>query len=173
VKIVTVVYVLSSLVLAGTLAGCKKTPDKASASDSMASGRPGSLDGPTRGDGGMMMGNGGGMSRVAGMTSAGAMDSLETGLRAMDMMTAAQLQAAFPAHQRAAGAMLSRMNADVQGMHMSPNMGWSATTDSLHRDVTGMAGMTGAQMHAAMPAYHARMTRLIGMHGQMMTGTKR
>jgi hypothetical protein len=93
---------------------------------------------------------------------------METRLRTMDMMSAAQIAAAFPAHSQAAGAMLSRMNADLQGMPASPNMSWSATNDSIRRDLSHMAGLTGAQMNAAMPAYHAHMTRLMGMHRQMM-----
>ncbi len=171
-KTVTVLSLLSSAVLAATLFACKPAGDKASAGSSVASAKAGSLEGPTRGDGSAMMGGTGEMASMAGLTGAGASDSMETRLRTMDMMSAAQIEAAFPALRQAAGDMLSRMSADVQGMRMSPNMNWGATTDSVRRDLTHMAGLTGAQMNAAMPAYHARMTRLMGMHGQMMATTR-
>ncbi|MEO6877744.1 MAG: hypothetical protein ABI205_04635, partial [Gemmatimonadaceae bacterium] len=141
----------------------------------VASAKGGSPQGATRGDGTMMMGGAGGaggMTSMAGMMSAGASDSMEMRLRTMDMMNAAQIEAAYPANRQAAGDMLSRMNADVQGMHMSPDMSWNATTDSIRQDLSHMSGMTGAQMKAAMPGYHARMTRLMDMHRQMMTKTK-
>lgn len=83
-------------------------------------------------------------------------------------MSAAQLATAFPAHSHAAQDMLSAMNAEVDGTHMSSNASWSAMSDSIRQDLSHMAGMTGAQMHAAMPGYHARMTKLMEMHGQMM-----
>ncbi len=171
-KTVTVMSLLSSAAaLAATLAACTPAGDKASAGDSVASANAGSLEGTARGDGSAMMGGTGGMASTAGMPGAGASDSMETSLRTMDKMSAAQIAAAFPAHRQAAGALLSRMSADVQGMPMSPNMNWGATSDSIRQDLTHMAGLTGAQMNAAMPAYHARMTRLMGMHGQMMATT--
>jgi hypothetical protein len=100
------------------------------------------------------------------------MDSMQTRLRVMDMMSAAQIEAALPAHSQVASDMLSMMSADVQAMHVSPNTSWSATTDSIRQDLSHMTGLTGAQMKAAMPAYHARMTRLMDMHRQMMAKTK-
>ncbi|MEO5816359.1 MAG: hypothetical protein ABIT20_13875 [Gemmatimonadaceae bacterium] len=167
-KTVTVLSLLSSAALAVALSACTPTAERTSAGDSAATAKAGSLEGPTRGDGRAMMGGTGGMASMAGMTGAGASDSMETRLRTMDMMSAAQIEAAFPAHSQAAGGMLSRMSADVQGMKMSPNMNWGAATDSIRRDLAHMAGLTGAQMNAAMPAYHARMTRLMDMHRQMM-----
>ncbi len=154
-KTVTVMSLLSAAALAATLSACRSA-------------------GPGRGDGGTMMGSSGGMGNMgnmggmAGMTNAGGWNSMETSLGAMDNMSAAQLEAAFPANRQAAGEMLSRMGADVQGMHMSPSASWSATTDSIRQDLSHMAGLTGAQMKAAMPAYHGRMTRLMDMHRQMM-----
>lgn len=171
-KTVTVLYLLSSAALAATLSACKPAGDKASADGSVASAEPGSLEGATRGDSTMMMGGAGGMTSMAGMTSAGAMDSMQTRLRVMDMMSAAQIEAALPAHSQVASDMLSMMSADVQAMHVSPNTSWSATTDSIRQDLSHMTGLTGAQMKAAMPAYHARMTRLMDMHRQMMAKTK-
>jgi hypothetical protein len=168
VKTVPVLSLMSAAALAATLSACTPAAGKASAGDSAASAKAGSLEGPMQGNGSAMMGAAGGMGSMGAMTGAGAPDSMETRLRAMDTMSPAQIAAAFPAHSQAAGAMMTRMSADVQGMHMSPNMSWGATTDSIRRDLSHMAGMTGAQMNAAMPAYHARMTRLMGMHGQMM-----
>ncbi|MEP6496069.1 MAG: hypothetical protein ABJF01_25555 [bacterium] len=171
-KTVTVLSLLSSAALAATLSACKPAGDTASANGSVANAKAGSLEGPSQGDRGAMMGGAGGMANMAGMTSAAASDSMETRLRTMDMMSAAQIEAALPAHSRAAGDMLSRMSADVQGMHMSPTTSWSATTDSIRQDLSHMAGMTGDQMKAAMPAYHVRMTRLRDMHRQMMARPK-
>ncbi|CAN5269731.1 hypothetical protein BH09GEM1_BH09GEM1_47100 [soil metagenome] len=167
-KTVTVLSLLSAAALAATLSACTPAGGKSSTDSSAASARAGSLEGPMQGDGSTMMGGAGGMGSMSGMAGAGVSDSMETRLRTMDGMSASQIAAAFPAHSQAAGSMLSRMSADVQGMHMSPNMSWGATTDSIRQDLSHMAGMTGAQMNAAMPAYHARMTRLMGMHGQMM-----
>jgi hypothetical protein len=172
---------LASAALAATLSACKPAGNTANADGSVANPKAGSLEGPTKGDTGAKMGGTGGMASMAGMTSAAASDSMETRLRAMDMMSAAQIEAARPAYSRAAGDMLSRMGADVQGMqgmqglqgmHMSPNMNWNATADSIRQDNSHMAGMNGAQLKAAMPAYHARMTRLMGMHRQM-TATRK
>jgi hypothetical protein len=173
VKTVHVSSVLSSAVLAAALSACTPAGGKTSADSSVASARAGSLEGPMQGDGSAMMGAAGGMVSMGAMTGAGVPDSMETRLRTMDTMSAAQIAAAFPAHSRAAGAMLSRMSADVHGMPMSPNMSWGATSDSIRRDLSHMAGLTGAQMNAAMPAYHARMTRLMDMHGQMMAKARR
>jgi hypothetical protein len=169
---------LASAALAATLSACKPAGNTANADGSVANPKAGSLEGPTKGDTGAKMGGTGGMASMAGMTSAAASDSMETRLRAMDMMSAAQIEAARPAYSRAAGDMLSRMGADVQGMqglqgmHMSPNMNWNAMADSIRQDNSHMAGMNGAQLKAAMPAYHARMTRLMGMHRQM-TATRK
>lgn len=169
-KTLNALSLLSSIALASTLSACKPATDKTSTDGSAANANAGSLEGATRGEESTMMGGTGRMGGMgAMMTGAGVSDSMETRLRTMDTMSAAQIDAALPAHRKAAGDMLSRMSADVQGMHMSPNMSWSATTDSIRRDLSHMAGLTGAQMHAAMPAYHARMTRLMNMHGQMMS----
>ncbi|MEO7084208.1 MAG: hypothetical protein ABI442_10565 [Gemmatimonadaceae bacterium] len=180
-KPATVLSLLSFAALAVTLSACRPAGEQASADGSVANAKAGSLEGPTRGAGGSMMGSTGGMgsmggtsgmSGAAGMTSGAGVNSMETSLGAMDNMSAAQIEAAYPANRQAAGDMLSRMGADMQGMHMSPNASWSATADSIRQDLSHMAGMTGAQMKAAMPAYHGRMTRLMGMHRQMMAKPK-
>ncbi|CAN5905920.1 hypothetical protein BH11GEM2_BH11GEM2_17830 [soil metagenome] len=167
-KTVTVVSLVSAAALLATLSACTPSGGKSSTDGSVANAKSGSLEGPMQGDGSAMMGSPRGMGSTGAMTGAGASDSMEARLRTMDMMSATQIAAAFPAHRQAAGAMLSRMSGEVNGMHMSPNMSWGATSDSIRQDLSHMAGLTGAQMNAAMPAYHARMTRLMGMHGQMM-----
>ncbi|MEP6991276.1 MAG: hypothetical protein ABJA80_10125 [bacterium] len=167
-KTVPVLSLLLSVALAASLSACTPAAGNKSADDSVASASGGSLEGRPQGDGSAMMGGMGSMANRGAMTGAGASDSMETRLRTMDMMSAAQIAAAFPAYSQAAGVLLSRMSADVQGMPMAPNMSWGATSDSIRQDLGHMAGLTGAQMHAAMPAYHARMTRLMGMHSQMM-----
>jgi hypothetical protein len=172
VKTVTVLSVVSAAALAASLSACTPAGGKTSTADSVATARAGSLEGPMQGNGSAMMGGAGGMGSMGAMTGAGVSDSMESRLHAMDGMTATQIAAAFPAHSQAAGAMLSRMSADVHGMPMSKNMNWGATTDSIRQDLSHMAGLTGAQMNAAMPAYHARMTRMMGMHGQMMATRK-
>ncbi|MDQ2667109.1 MAG: hypothetical protein M3Z05_14005 [Gemmatimonadota bacterium] len=171
-KTVTALSLLAAAALTATLAACSPAGGKTSTADSVASARAGSLEGPMQGNGSAMMGSAGGMGSMGAMTGASVSDSMETRLRAMDGMSATQIAAAFPAHRQAAGAMLSRMSADVQGMPMAKNMNWGATTDSIRQDLSHMAGLTGAQMNAAMPAYHARMTRMMGMHGQMMATPK-
>ncbi len=170
-KTVTTLTLLSAAAFVATLSACTPAGGKTSADSSAANARAGSLEGPMQGDGSMMRGAGG-MGSMGAMNGAGVSDSMEMRLHTMDRMSAAQIAAAFPAHSQAAGAMLSRMSADVQGMPMSPNMNWGATSDSIRGDLSHMAGMSGAQMNAAMPAYHARMTRLMGMHGQMMAKPK-
>ncbi|MEO8623743.1 MAG: hypothetical protein ABI625_21870 [bacterium] len=168
-KTVHVLSYLSAAALAASLFACTQAGGKTSADSAAASARAGSLEGPMQGNGSAMMGRAGGMGSIRAMTTGAAVsDSMETSLRAMDRMSAAQIAAAFPAHSHAAATMLSRMSAEVDGMHMSSNMSWGATSDSIRQDLSHMAGLTGAQMHAAMPAYHARMTRLMGMHGQLM-----
>jgi hypothetical protein len=153
---------LSSGALAAIFSGCTPTAENTNTDRSAASAKGGALEGHRRGDGRAMMGS------MGSMAGPGATDSMEGRLHTMDMMSASQIKATFPAHSQAVRDMLSRMRADVQGMHVAPNMSWGVTSDSIRQDLSHMAGMTGVQMNAAMPAYHARMTRLMDMHDHMM-----
>lgn len=104
------VAVLSYAALGATLSACKPAADKTKADDSAATARAGPPTGPARGASTTMMGGSGGVASMAGMNTRGVMDSMQTRLRTMDMMSATQIEATLPAHRQAAVNMLSQMS---------------------------------------------------------------
>jgi hypothetical protein len=111
----------------------------------------------------------GGMAGMQGMMMDTAMmDSMQVHMRMMDTMSADQIKAMLPMHRQMAANMLSRMNADMRSMNMTPDQAWNATADSLRQDLARMPDMSAQELKAMMPAHRARMTRLMQMHRNMM-----
>ena len=159
-----------------TLAACrsKDSSNGAASSDSAANAAAGSLEASTRKDtaGGMvgMPGMSGG--QMGDMMSAAMMDSMQTHLTMMDSMSADRMKAMLPMHRQMVANMLSRMNSEMRQMNMSPDAAWTATIDSVRRDLTNMPELSGSQLKALMPDHHARVMRLLQSHRAMMGGTK-
>lgn len=109
-----------------------------------------------------------GMGGVAGMMSAGMMDSMHAHMQMMDTSSADHIKAMLAPHRQMAANMLSRMNSDMRSMNMSGDAAWNATADSLRQDLTRMPEVSGAELKSMMPRHHARMMRLMQMHRDMM-----
>ena len=160
-------------VLMASTGACNTTKDRSSASDSVASVKAGSLEGPSRGDNvtskrdtGRMAGMPG-MTGMAGMMSAGAMDSMQTHMRMMDTTTAAQAKVLLPMHRQMVANMLSQMSSEMRSMNMASNVTWTATADSIRQDLLHMPDTSGVELKRMMAAHHTRVTRLMDMHREM------
>ena len=124
------------------------------------------------GDTGGMKGMGANPGGMAGMKGMGAMSGMmgpmQKQMDAMMKISPEQMKAMMPAHRQMAANLLATMTADMRNMNMSGDAAWSATIDSVRRDLATMPELSGKEMAAAMPAHHARMMRLMGMHTTMM-----
>ena len=120
-----------------------------------------------------MSGDSGGMPGMKGMGGmSGMMGDMQKQMDAMMKVNAAQMKAMMPAHRQMAANMLASMTADMRKMNRSGDASWTATIDSVRRDLTTLPELSGKEMVAAMPAHHARMMRLMGMHMSMSRNMK-
>lgn len=180
----------ATFTLAGTaVLGACRSNDNAnnaapSGSDASASASAGSLEGPTRADTGQgasgmqgmkgmqgMQGMAGG--RMADMMGAGMMDSMQTHMRMMDGVSAAQMKAMLPAHRQMVANMLSQLDGDMRKMNMKPDAKESALRDSVRQDLVRMPEMSAAEVRSFMPEHAARVMRLMQGHMSMMGGSKK
>jgi hypothetical protein len=147
-------------------AGARKTRDSEGAATS------GSLESTrtTDSSSGGMPGTQGG--QMAGMMSAGTMDSMKTRIRMMEGMSPAQMKAMLPAHRQMVANMLSQFNGDMRKMNMQPDAEWTALTDSVRQDLVRMPDVSASELRSLMPAHGARVMRLMQMHRSMMGGMK-
>jgi len=60
------------------------------------------------------------------------------------------------------------MNGEMRDMKMASNAEWTATVDSLRKDLVRLPELSNAELTAMMPAHLARVTRLSEMHQKMM-----
>lgn len=125
-------------------------------------------------DGGMggMEGMMGGMEGMGAM-SAGMMEEMEVHMRAMEGAHGDSLLHAVPMHRRMTATLISRMNREMREMGMTADAEWTATVDSLRRDLTAMPEMTAAELEEAMPGHRARVERLMEMHRDMTSRMRR
>lgn len=146
--------------------------DSSSATSAMngASGM-GNMKGMASGDTGAMAGMGGDAGGMAGMKGmgemSGMMGDMQKQMDAMMKVSPEQMKAMMPAHRQMVANALASMTADMRKMNMSGDAAWTATIDSVRRDLATMPDLSGKEMVAAMPAHHARMMRLMGMHMSM------
>ncbi len=126
------------------------------------------------------MGDNSGMAGMAGMKSMdgtpGMKDSTMGGMsREMhahmtSMMSASGegMKGMVPMHRQMVANMIARMNGEMRDMKMASNTEWSATVDSLRKDLVRLPELSNAELTAMMPAHMARVRRLGDMHQQMM-----
>ena len=114
---------------------------------------------------------------MAGMKGMGGMSVMMGGMqKQMDSMmkvNAVQMKSMMPAHRQMAANMLASMTADMRKKNMSGDAAWTATIDSVRRDLATLPELSGKEVLAAMPAHHARMMRLMGMHRSMSRNMSR
>ena len=151
----------------GEQGGATKTTGEPSVQAGAAA-TTGDMQGMHGGDsaGGMM----GGMSGMGGMT--GGMDpEMQAHMqRMMGGVSGEQMRAMLPTHRQMVANSLSRMNGEMRQMNMAADAGWTATVDSLRRDLVRLPDLGAAELEATMPAHMQRVARLGEMHRQMMRG---
>jgi len=104
-------------------------------------------------------------------TMTGTMDSMQTHMRMMDSMGAG-MKSMVPAHRQMVANMLSQLNGEMRKMNMTPDVKWTALTDSIRQDLVRIPDMTGSELRSFMPQHGARVMRLMEMHRAMMSGMK-
>lgn len=109
---------------------------------------------------------------MGGMMGSAMTDSMQSHMRKMESVPAGQMKAMLPAHRAMVADMLLEMNADMRKMGMGSDPKWTALTDSIRQDLTGMPDMSGTQLKSFIPQHDARVMRLMDMHRSMMGGTK-
>lgn len=129
-------------------------------------------DGDTSGMNGMG-GQSGGMAGMKGMGAmSGMMGDMQKQMDAMMKVSPEQMKTMMPAHRQMVANLLANMTADMRKMNMTGDAAWTATIDSVRRDLAVMPELGGKEMTAAMPAHHARMMRLMAMHTKMSSNMK-
>ena len=148
------------LMAAATLSACGAAEEQPAVADSPATAAHADSAG---GMGGMGM---------SGMMGAGMMDSMQTHMGMMDTVSGERMKQMLPMHRQMTANMLSQMNSEMRSMNMPASTAWTATVDSLRKDLVQMPDMSAAELEAMMPAHHARMRRLMEMHRDMMAKMK-
>ncbi len=117
-----------------------------------------------------------GMPSMAGMHDSmggsAMMEQMQAHMRGMDGVSADSMKAMLPTHRRMVTNMISQFNKDMSGMDMSANTAWTATVDSVQRDLTRMPEMSASELQQFKPAHHSRVMRVMDMHRTMMSGMK-
>jgi hypothetical protein len=110
------------------------------------------------------------MAHTGAMESERMMAEMRSHLQAMTGagVAADSLRRLMPMHRRMAANMLQQMNAEMRGMNMQGDSGWSALVDSIRRDLTRMPELTPRELPAFMAAHQARLGRLMEQHASMM-----
>ena len=96
------------------------------------------------------------------------MPMMRAHLDSLSSMAPAQMAAMMAAHQELASRMMDAMGADMRGMNMPADSGWSALGDSVRRDLADLPGLSGEALKGRMQAHVDRMRRMMGMHEGMM-----
>jgi hypothetical protein len=136
-------------------------------SEEQASGRTSATADTTGGMAGMT-----GMARHPGMMSAAMMDSMHAHMSMLDTMSASKVKSMLPVHRQMVERMLSQMNSEMQSMKMPAGVPWTATADSVRRDLEQMSAMSGQELKSTMSAHHGRLMRLMQMHRDMTSPTR-
>ena len=114
-----------------------------------------------------MQGTGGMQGGMAGM-----MGQMQSHMRMMETPNGDSLKAMLPMHRQMTANMLSEMNREMRGMNMSGDAAWTATMDSVRRDLVNLPEMSGTELTTFMPAHHRRVMRLMEAHTAMMKDMK-
>jgi len=163
-----------AVTLAGlaTLAACRSRDNANNAASADSAANPGAGPRSPARTGGMA-----GMPGMSGapmghMMGGGMMDSMRAHLTMIDRLSADRMKAMLPAHRAMVADMLSRMSSEMRWMDVSGDAAWTATVDSVRRDLDSMPAMSGPHLEAMMPAHRARITRLLRAHRDMMSKAK-
>lgn len=165
----TTAVVLLITVVAGA---CTKPGDPSAASDSART--RAAMDSASATGNMPAMGNMSGMKGMEGMT--GMMDSTMGGMsnemhtHMMSMMSASgdSMKGMLPRHRQMVASMIAKMNGEMRDMKMTSDTEWSATVDSLRKDLVRMPELGNTELTTMMPAHMTRVTRLSEMHQKMM-----
>lgn len=109
-----------------------------------------------------------GMPGAPGTRVSGMMVQMQAHLRMMDGASADSIQAMLPTHRQVLANMIAEANKDMRDMNMPSDAAWTATVDSLRRDLTRMPEMSASELHQFMPTHEARVKRLMDSHRAMM-----
>lgn len=115
----------------------------------------------------MMPGTGSMPGMQVSMDTSRTMERMEAHMRAMEGASADSVQAMLPMHQRMVSNMIAQLNRDMGNMNMSGDTAWTATVDSVQRDLTRMPSMSSSELQQFTPGHHGRVTRLMGMRRAM------
>lgn len=113
-----------------------------------------------------------GMEGMQGMQGGGMMGQMQGHMKMMETTDGDSLKAMLPMHRQMTANMISEMNREMKGMNMTGDAAWTATMDSLRRDLTNLPEMSAAQLRDFMPEHRGRMMRLMEMHQGMMKNMK-
>lgn len=113
-----------------------------------------------------------GMQGVSGTPGGGTVEEMQAHMRSMQGAGGDSLRAMLPMHRQMAANMIAKMNREMHDMNMAADGGWTATLDSLRRDLIRMPEMAAPELQSFMPDHQARLARLMQMHGAMMEGMK-
>lgn len=163
--------ITTALCLAVATSACAKSGDGTAAGDSTSTGvaANASAASDTQGMAGMkrmdgMRGMGGMMdSAMTGMSN-----EMHTHMMAMTGAAADSMKRMLPMHRQMVANMIAKMNGEMRDMKMASNTEWTATVDSLRRDLVRLPELGNAELTAMMSAHMARVTRVSAMHQQMM-----
>lgn len=100
-------------------------------------------------------------------------EQVQADLRRMDGAGANDIQALVPAHRQTVTNMIAQFRQDMRGRSSSDNANFTATIDSVERDLQRMQGMSAQELQRLMPDHSARVRRLMDTHGTTMGYTMR
>jgi hypothetical protein len=157
------------LLSAFTLVGCsgQSSGDKAAPKADDRPAMSGSDTGMMKMDG--MDSGGMGMGDVHhGMQGMGMMSMMQAHMDSMQHMSPQQIQAMMAMHQDMMSRMMDAMGTDMKGMHMEPDAGWSALSDSVRQDLAELPALSGKALENRVRGHVDRVRRLMARHEKMM-----
>ena len=165
-----------ALVITVVAGACSKTADPSARVDSagaLTDSASAAGDVPVLGDTDSMKGMGGmkGMAGMEGMkdsTMGGMSSEMHAHMKSMMSASGEGMKSMLPAHRQMVANMIAKMNGEMRDMKMASNSEWSATVDSLRKDLVRLPELSSAELTALMPTYMARVKRLGEMHQKMM-----
>ena len=84
--------------------------------------------------------------------------------QAMQAVSGEEAKAQLPAHGELVENMLAEMGREVERGNARSDPGWTATADSVRRDLTAMSEMPGGALEDFLPEHGRRLNRLMDLH---------
>ncbi len=97
---------------------------------------------------------------------------MDAHLRAMVEAGADSAEAMLPAHRQMVANLIAKYNQDMRAMGMAGDDGWTATIDSLRKDLTRMPELSASELQLLLPGHGERVRRLMKSHRGMMGDMK-